>query len=178
MWLKPDRNTTANLKGIRVGIIVTCENGEFRGGRGGGYVVGPDGKSKIAKFPGDAGVGHAQNFTDAIRSRRAEDLRSPIDQAAQSAALSHLANISLRCGDSLPLDKLKPSTPNNPDLHEIIDRQQSQLRDWNVDLATTPCTLGALVTTDPQTATILNPDRAVKLYHPEYRKEFTVPEIS
>jgi predicted dehydrogenase len=177
MRLKPDHGTPANCKGIRVGIIVTCEGGEFRGGRGGGYVVGPDDKTKLAKFPGDAGAGHTRNFIDAIRSRRTEDLRSPIDQARQSADLSHLANISLRCGTSLPLDKLQDAIPDKPDLQEIIARQQSQLRDWNVDLATTPSTLGAVVTTDPETGTVLNPENAVKLYHPEYRKEFTVPEI-
>ncbi len=177
MCLRPDLNSPANHKGIRVGIIVTCEEGEFRGGRGGGYVVGPDGKTKLAKFPGDAGAHHAQNFIDTVRSRRIEDLRAPIEQAQQSSALSHLANISLRSGTSLPLDKLQAAIPDNADLRDIIQRQHSQLRDWKVNLATTPCTLGAVVTTDPETATITGPESAVKLYRPEYRKEFTVPEI-
>lgn len=175
---KPDLDAAASFKGIRVGVIVTCENGEFRGGRGGGYVLGPDGKTKLAKFPGDAGGNHAQNFLDTVRSRRMEDLRAPIDQAHQSSALTHLANISLRSGKSLPLGKLRDSLPDNADLHDILQRQQQHLREWNVDLQNTPCTLGSELTIDPQTETLLGPENARAFYQPEYRKEFAVPEIS
>lgn len=177
MWLRPDRNAPANFKGIRVGIIVTCEDGEFRGGRGGGYVVGPDGKTKIAKFPGDAGENHAQNFIDAVRSRRVADLRAPIDQAHQSAALTHLANLSLRGGDSILLEKLDASIPDDPELHDIVRRQREQLRAWNVDPRITSCMLGTEGVTGPATESTPGPDTSRKFHKPEFRAGFEVPEI-
>ncbi len=178
MRLRPDLNSPANYKGIRVGVIVTCEGGEFRGGRGGGYVLAPDGKTRLAKFPGDAGAGHARNFIDAIRSRRAEDLRAPVGQAHQSAALSHLANVSLQGGETMNLSDLRAALPDREDLREILDRQLAQLKHWNVDPRSTPCSLGAALTLDPATESLVSPDSCRKFYQPEYRKEFTVPEIT
>lgn len=178
MCLKPDLNSATSYKGIRVGVIVTCEQGEFRGGRGGGYVLDPDGNTKLVKFPGDAGKNHAQNFIDVIRSRCMNDLRAPIGQAHQSAALTHLANVSLRSGASLPLEKLRAAVPNNFDLHDIIDRQQQQLTEWKVDLKTASCSLGAELTIDQKTEGLVGPGEARKFYQPEYRSGFAVPEIS
>jgi hypothetical protein len=106
------------------------------------------------------------------------DLRAPIGQAHQSAALTHLANISLRSGASLPLEKLRAAVPNNENLHDIIDRQQLQLSEWKVDLKTTSCSLGSELTIDPKTEALVGPDHARKFYQPEYRSGFVVPEIS
>lgn len=178
MRVTPDLNSAASYKGIRVGLIVTCEQGEFRGGRGGGYVLAPDGVTKLQKFPGDAGKNHAQNFIDVVRSRRMADLRAPIRQAHQSSVISHLANISLRSGTSLPLEKLRAAVPNNADLHDIIERQQQQLGEWQVDLKTTPCSLGAELNFDPKTETLAGPEESRKYYQPEYRSGFAIPEIS
>ena len=177
MWQRPDLNSPVSFKGIRVGIIVTCEGGEFRGGRGGGYILGPDGKTKLAKFPGDAGAGHAQNFIDTVRSRRMEDLRAPIEQAHQSTTLTHLANLSLRSGNSLPLEKLEQAVPDNADLHDVIQRQQKQLLDWKVDLHNTACTLGSELTIDPSGETVTGPENARRFNRTEYRHEFAVPEV-
>lgn len=174
---KPDLNAATSFKGIRVGVIVTCEQGEFRGGRGGGYVLGPDGKTTIEKFPGDSGAHHAQNFIDTVRSRRMDDLRAPIGQAHQSAALTHLANLSLRSGDSLPLGKLPEALPGHADLQELVLRQQSQLREWKVDLQTSPCTLGAGLAINSATETPTDPEKSRKLYQPEYRAGFAIPKI-
>ena len=57
LWLKPTSNAAANYKGNRVGIVVTCEGGEFRGGRGGGIVYDNGGK-KVQAFKGDGGFDH------------------------------------------------------------------------------------------------------------------------
>ncbi|MGE5646486.1 MAG: Gfo/Idh/MocA family protein [Acidobacteriota bacterium] len=47
---------------------------------------------------------HAQNFLDAVRSRRREDLHADIEQGHLSAALCHMANASYRVGRSLRFD--------------------------------------------------------------------------
>jgi len=56
---------------------------------------GPSGKAT-----GD----HFANFVDCIRSRRAEDIHSPIEEAHISTTLVHLANASYRLGRTLQFD--------------------------------------------------------------------------
>ena len=83
MHISPDRNAAGLRDGIRVGIIVHCEGGQLRGGRGGMYAVGEDGKSKLEKFPGDGGAVHGCSrriFVDDFHSasRDVADIRSVI----------------------------------------------------------------------------------------------------
>ena len=57
--------------------------------------------------PGPSGkkVGdHYANFIDCVRSRRAEDIHSPIEEAHISTTLVHLANASYRLGRTLKFD--------------------------------------------------------------------------
>ena len=52
LWVRPELNSAPNFKGSRVGVVVTCDGGEFRGGRGGGIVYDNNGK-KMKAFKGD-----------------------------------------------------------------------------------------------------------------------------
>ena len=177
MWLKPGRNAAAVYKGIRVGIIVTGEKGEFRGGRGGGYVVDLDGKTKLEKFPGDAGGTHMDNFFAAVRSRRSQDLRAPIAHAYKSAALAHFANISLRTGEQVPLEKIPSTVPQTDIFADVIGRQHAQLKDWDIDFKKTTCSAGSKVTIDPKTGIVSGSD-AIKAFNvPDYRKGYEVPKV-
>ena len=57
--------------------------------------------------PGPAGKGsadHYANFVDCVRSRRAQDIHSPIEEAHISTTLVHLANASYRLGRTLRFD--------------------------------------------------------------------------
>lgn len=47
---------------------------------------------------GKAAGDHYANFTDYVRSRRAEDIHLPIEEAHISCTLVHLANASYRLG--------------------------------------------------------------------------------
>jgi predicted dehydrogenase len=58
-------------------------------------VPGPSGRAS-----GD----HYANFIDCVRSRRAEDIHSPIEEAHISTTLVHLANASYRLGRTLRFD--------------------------------------------------------------------------
>ena len=53
---------------------------------------------------GDATSLHMQNFLAACRSRNHKDLNDEIANAALSASMCHLANISYRVGRKLTLD--------------------------------------------------------------------------
>jgi hypothetical protein len=177
MWIKPTTNSSPAFKGIRVGIIVTCEGGEFRGGRGGGYVVGPDGKEHIKKFPGDAGGGHAQNFIDAIRSRKTDTLNGALARSTDSAALSHLSNISYRAGKPATSAELREGLlASSPTLLEVLDRQEAQLKNWSIDTNKTPYIAGAEVTVDPQTKKVTGALADSEFAVPPHRKGYTLPE--
>ncbi|PYY06683.1 MAG: gfo/Idh/MocA family oxidoreductase [Acidobacteria bacterium] len=57
--------------------------------------------------PGPSGKGdgdHFANFVDCVRSRRAENIHSPIEEAHISCTLLHLANVSYRLGRTLNYD--------------------------------------------------------------------------
>jgi predicted dehydrogenase len=53
---------------------------------------------------GKASGDHYANFIDCVRSRRAEDIHSPIEEAHISTTLVHLANASYRLGRTLRFD--------------------------------------------------------------------------
>jgi predicted dehydrogenase len=106
MWLKPDLNAAPAFRGIRVGIILEYEGGEFRGGRGGGDAFDTKG-GKIQKFPGDSGKDHLDCFIRAVRSRNESELRAPIEKAFKSSALAHMANISYRIGTNANKEQLE-----------------------------------------------------------------------
>ena len=177
MWQTPKKNAAVVYKGTRVGVIVTGEKGEFRGGRGGGYVVGPDGKTRTQKFPGDAGRGHMQNFFDCVRSRRADDLTAPIKHSHKSANLSHFANISMRASEEIPLEKIPAAVPQDDMLLDCIERQHAQLKEWNVDLTKVGCHVGTKVIIDPNTGMVSGNDAIKAFNETNYRKGYEIPKI-
>ena len=73
----PDINAMDHYKGVRIGIVVECEDGYFAGGGGGGWIYDNNDK-KIKQFEGQAGEGHHENFINAVRSRRVQDLNAEI----------------------------------------------------------------------------------------------------
>ena len=50
---------------------------------------------------------HFANFIDCVRSRKAEDIHSPIEEAHISTTLVHLANASYRLGRVLRFDPVR-----------------------------------------------------------------------
>ncbi len=177
MWQTPAKNAAVVYKGTRVGVIVSGEKGEFRGGRGGGYVLGPDGKTRLEKFPGDAGRGHMQNFFDCVRSRKAEDLNAPIKHSHKSANLSHFANISMRASEEIALENLAAELPQDEMLLDCISRQREQLKVWNVDLAKTRCHVGSKVSIDPKTGMVSGSDAINAFNETHYRRGYEIPKV-
>lgn len=150
MWLKPDLNASPAFRGIRVGVILECEGGEFRGGRGGGDAFDSSG-AKIQKFPGDGGKDHLDCFVRAVRSRNESDLRAPIEKAFKSSALAHMANISLRIGTDASREQLDAQATRMGDVaRDASERFGKQLADWNIDFAKEPWRVGPQLDFDPK----------------------------
>jgi len=176
MRLKPDVNASPSYGGIRVGVIITGEGGEFRGGRGGGWVYDPDGK-KVKQFPGDAGGDHMQNFIDACHSRKQDSLRAPVESAHLSSALSHMANLSYRVGRTIAPGALAERMQDQSDGTDMLDRFNTQLAAWNIDFDQEPWTLGPRMSFDPKTEKFTGPlaDRANALDARAGRGDFRIP---
>ena len=177
MRLKPDINAVAAYKGVRVGIIIECEGGSFRGGRGGGWIYDEDGK-KAKQFEGDGGGQHMANFIDAVRSRRESDLHAPVESGHYSAVVSHLANISYRTGQHAPPEELRSAISGSEELIDAYERYSGHLADWNVDLEKTPWTLGPALTYDnaKERFTGAMAGKANAYLHRPDRAPFIVPE--
>ncbi len=73
----------------RAFLIIECEGGRYQGGRGGGYAYDAEGR-KLKQFKGDAGMGHVQNWLDAVRSRKRENLNAEVEQIHYSNAWCHM----------------------------------------------------------------------------------------
>ena len=177
MRLKPDLNASPHYKGTRVGVIVTCEGGEFRGGRGGGTVYAPDGKAKLHKYSG--GGNHMANFFEAVRSRKRDKQFCEIEKAHLSCCLPHFGNISARIGAATPQGELREKVKGDPRATEWLDRFAGQLNDWKVDLDKTPFTLGPWLPIDAKNECVADSPFAKAgnaLVRRRGRGEFIIPE--
>lgn len=176
LQLTPARKVAGIRDGIRVGLLVRCEGGELRGGRGGFYIVGPDGKRPARKFPGDGGAAHAANFIDAVRSRRRETIAADVVKAERAAAIAHLANISHRSGEAAGPEAVDEAVGANETVRRVLHDQAKQLADWGIERPA--YTLGKAVAIDPAAVAVTTPGINPRLIRREDRREFAVPEVA
>ncbi len=177
------KNTTAmdNFRGVRIGIIIECENGYFAGSGGGGWIY-DNNNQKVKQFPGSGGGGHAKNFIEAVRSRKTTDLNAPVIEGHLSSALCHLGNISYRLGQKteqqIILEQLKSNNALLQTFRQFQDHLSANWVDLNLDLVT----LGATLDLDPSKEQFI-PNKEYDLSYwanaylkDEYRKPFIVPD--
>jgi predicted dehydrogenase len=69
---------------------------------------------------GKASGDHFANFIDCIRSRRAEDIHSPIEEAHISTTLVHLANASYRLGRTLRFDPEQEQVVKDDEANRLL----------------------------------------------------------
>jgi predicted dehydrogenase len=163
-----------HLRGVRDGgVIVECENGYFAGG----WAYDKEGK-KIRQFRLTEGVGHHENFIEAVRSRNPADLHAEVLDGHLSAALCHMGNVSYRLGKEASRDQIVERIGGNRDLAESFERFQEHLLLNGVDVKQTPRMLGPWLTMDPQTEKFTGEfaDEANTLARGTYREPFVVPE--
>ena len=174
---KKDDKSMDNFRGIRVGVVVQCENGYFAAGDGGGWVYGNDDK-KIKQFSGGGGGSHHQNFVDAVRSHKVSDLNADIEKGHLSSALCHMGNTSYRLGKTMPVDEIKKTIGDNADMMDSLDRMLVHLKANEVDLEAEPLTLGPMLTMDPEKEQWVGEysEWANMYLKRNYREPFVVPD--
>ena len=174
-------NTMDNTLGVKVGIIIKCEDGYFAGGRGGGRVYDNSGNT-IKKFPGDAGGTHQKNFIDAVRSRKSENLRANIQKGHISAALCHMLNISYQLGTKMTVEQATETIKDHiPAVAAWRSVQNNLFMNW-VDLAKEGVKVGPWLEMDTKTEKFKESSQfdmatfANMLAKGTYRAPFVVPE--
>ena len=121
-WISPHE------AGIQEGKPGNTIGNQFYGSKG--YLV-IDNYNKYYSFldrdqkPGPtatAGDAHFENFINAVRSRKREDLNAEIEEGALSCNLVHLANISYRLGRTIHWDSKKLECTNDDEANKMLTR--------------------------------------------------------
>jgi predicted dehydrogenase len=156
-------------------LVIVCEKGTIRCGRGGGRATDEQG-NLIKQYKGTGGGGHDTNFLKAVRSRKVEDLNCDIEVGHQSTMMCLLANIAFRIGKQATVEQAKAAMKEHQDALDTLDSYAKQIGDNGGDIK--ELMLGPKLTFDPKAEkfTGANADEANKLLRYEMRKEFAVPE--
>ena len=174
---RPGGSEGAVYLGRRDGNYVQCENGSVRISRGGGWAHDSNGE-RIHQYKGDAGAGHAQNFIDAVRSGRRENLAAEIEVGHLSTTLAHQANAAWRVGTQASMDQVRESMKSCGDAINTLNDMVEQLGGNDVDLAKQPFVLGPVLTYDREQECFVgeNAEQANKYVRRPQREPFIVPD--
>lgn len=168
-------------RGASIGVVVDAEGGSLvYGGRGGIAAFDAEGKPTRqfkVKAESTALQSHFVNFIEAVRSRRAQDLRGPILEGHVSSALCHVANISHRLGAKSAPDQIRERIAGEPGLGEAFGRMTEHLARNQVDLSRTPLTLGVPLELDPAAERFTRNAEADALLTRAYRSPYVFPSL-
>lgn len=169
-------------RGIQIGLVVECEQGYFAGGTKGGWICDASGR-RLKEFKSAGGTEHRANFISAMRSRRASDLRAPIEEGHVSSALAHMANISYRLGRRVAPDAAHQLAQSNYAARESVVRMLEHLRANRVDLGATPLIDGPLLKPTSSQDAFQSDEKydsgfwATTMVRQGYRPPFVIPEV-
>lgn len=179
LWVDPETNAAENYKGRRMGLIVSCEEGELRCGRGGGMCYDLKGK-RIRSFKGDSGLQHFPAFINAVLTRKQSDVACTLEDGYLSSCLAHLANASYLTGRLASRGEVADSVAGDALMAESHDRLVTHLNRWEGHLNGEPWTLGRRLGFDPRAERFTeggDASAANELLRRDYRSSFEVPEI-
>ncbi len=167
------------------GYVAYCEGGRLEcvtapWAPGQAVAFDRDGK-QIRRFSGTGGdVRHQQNFIDAVRSRNAATLNSPIRTAGDTTGWCHLANITARAGR--PFAQAAARRVKDPSGHwdGAIDQMAELLRTYGLNMESDSLQLSALLTVDSTTGQFTGEgaDAANAFLKRTYREPFVVPTVA
>lgn len=172
------KESSVSYKGSRIGVIFEGTDGYLvMTTYHSGTAFDKDG-NKIRDFNGGNDQYHYNNFVEAVRSRKAEDLNGHIQEGHLSSALCHTGLISYQLGEQVSkqecLDRMK-DIKTAEDVSATMARVQDHLMDNGVNLDKEGVQLGPMLAFDPKTETFTDSEAANGLLTREYRKGFEVP---
>ncbi|APW58867.1 Gfo/Idh/MocA family protein [Paludisphaera borealis] len=171
---------TKKFEGELVGNIAHLDEGTLVGDtfhpKGGKEAVPVSKLAAGLDVPRRPGKNHFDNFLEAVRSRKVENLNADILEGHHSSALCHLANISYRLGAEVPFSKETKAFGDDKDAFETFARMEDHLKEDGVKLENLNYRLGRKLTVDAASASFVDAPEANRLLTRAYRAPFVVPD--
>ncbi len=167
-----------SYRGGQIGTIIQCEEGYVSGGSNFGPTSAYDSEGNLIKRFEPKTPDLRANFLDAVRSRKADSLISPVIEGHLSAALVHMGNISYRLAQEASNEEIRETLQSQKTLADAFERLEQHLAANEIDLARTPVKLGPMLTMDPDEERFQGPlGPYANLYvSRNYRAPFIVPD--
>lgn len=166
-------------KGVGSGYIVECEGGYYAGGRGGGAAYDTSG-SRIHRFKGDSGAGHARNFVDAVRAHDRKLLNAEVEIGHQSAAWCNLVNIACRVGSPYSNERATAIASDFPPWRALVNAAHEHVARNSVQIDDGRFAVSPVLEFDAAQQRFIgnDVDQANLLLSREFREPFAVPAVS
>ena len=178
---KAGMENMSHYRGVRVGIVIDCENGSFVGGAGGGWIYDRDNK-KVKQFSSTGGDDHVANFIRTVRSRNNSELKADILEGHISSALCHLGNISHRLGTQFSQGEIQEKMKDRADISDALARFADHLSANGIDMTQVKPVLGPSLKLNPAEERFASSTEydlesfGNQLVTRTYRAPFVVPE--
>ena len=106
--------------------------------------------NKIKSFEGEA-VNSVLNFVKAVRSRKQEDIKTPILEGHLSASLCHMGNISYRVGKEASYEEVNDVFRKDYEILDALERTNQHMTANGLNLKGLPIVLGPWLEMDSLT---------------------------
>lgn len=147
---KPGASYADQYRGLRIGLVVQCENGHYAGYSGGSIFDNHGNRLLRKAVDVDSVTAHLQNFFDCVRSRRSQDLAAGLEIGHHSAQFCHFGNLSYRVGQSATSAEIDATMGSVAGAGDAIGRMRTHLEQHAIDLNRDPMTMGPWLEVDPR----------------------------
>ncbi len=162
-----------NFRGHTTGTVVDCEGGSVAITQGYAKAYDRNGKEIKSWVSGET---HFENFIQAVRSGKREDLNCDLLEGHLSTSICHAGNISYRLGKPAPVADQRKQVREIPILNEMYDRYLDHLKAHEIDPDTSIC--GPWLECDPKNECFKDCTEANRIVRGFYRSPYVVPEIT
>ncbi|MFZ9089654.1 MAG: Gfo/Idh/MocA family protein [Planctomycetaceae bacterium] len=172
----PEAKGSPKHPGPGSGYIAYCEGGRLEGQRGRAVAFDSEGK-QIRQFRGTSGMGrHQQNFIEAVRSRRVEDLNADVETGNHSTGWCNLANVAFQAGDRFSHEALQ--AVDGESWQALVREMHDHLIAHRVNPQDPGLKVSGVLELDPETGRFRGDSEAANRWlRREYREGFVVPEL-
>lgn len=130
----------------------------------------------IRTFDGGVDANHYNNFLQAVRNRRRDELHASALEGHRSCALLHLANISYRLGTTATFEQAGNAFGGDEFASDAMQRMTRHVADNDIELPETPCTVGRRLNFDAASETFVGDEEANRMLTRAYRAPFVMPK--
>jgi predicted dehydrogenase len=176
----PGERGAAPHPGPGSGYIAYCEGGRFEGQRGGAKAFDKDG-GIIKEFKGTGGNGaHQENFIEAVRTRRSEDLNTDVEVGHDSTGWCNLANIAFLTGKTFSRADANAVDGDEGVWEKLVDETERHLAAHDIDIEGGEIVLSPMLTVDVASESFTgdHAEAANEFLKRQYRRGYEVPAIS